>query len=184
MHRIEILEDLIFNIDHKTLSGAVWTIVDAARDEQIYGYLSRSPAQNYCLYDGDTTDLFDVAPYLVPLAPGLDITHWVLDHWGKSWGIFLRCGRSLNTLIMHLRQHTFVYNEKKERFYFRYYDPRVLRILLPTLDAAKIEAFFGPVTHFLAENHAADALLSYSRSQGRLEQVALPLKNNAFWQQT
>ena len=55
--------------------------------------------------------------------------------------------------------------------YFRYYDPRVLRIFLPTCSAAQLKQMFGPVDAFLAESDAGDAVGIYRLSGEELSSV-------------
>lgn len=173
------LEASLFNTSARHPKTSTWAILDAARDERIYGDLVLSNVKMRCLFGDDcAADLVDVAAYLVPLAPRSAITRWVFSAWGKSWAIFIRSDQDSEVLKKHLQKHIFVYDENKRRSYFRYYDPRVLTSLLPTFDADSLERFFGPVTHFLAENHLADALLSFSRSNGRLYRQTLPLRND------
>lgn len=171
-----MLEKLLFNPFSQELRLSTWAVLDAARDEQVYGYLARSDAKTHCLLSGDNAaELVDVAPYLVELSPGSAITNWVLSNWGKSWGIFIKTDRDADKLRKHLHQQTFVSDENGRDFYLRYYDPRVLVSLLPTFNTGDMEAFFGPVSHYFAENHTADALLSFSRANGRLHRHVLPL---------
>jgi hypothetical protein len=53
---------------------------------------------------------------------------------------------------------------------FRFYDPRVLRIFLPTCNAQEVFQFFGPVVNsYLAENDDANILLQFSKGEQGLE---------------
>lgn len=176
MIRTSALEKLLFTPYSHQLRLSTWAVLDAARDEKIYGHLNRASATTYCLLPGDNAEeLADVAPYLVQLSQGSAITGWVLSNWGKSWGIFIKTDEDADKLRQHLYQQTFVSDDKGRGFYLRFYDPRVLISLLPTFSADSMESFFGPVTYFLTENKTADALLSFRRADGRLHQQSLPL---------
>jgi hypothetical protein len=179
MTRTNTLEKLLFDTYSQELRLTTYAVLDAAQDEQIYGYLARSDAKTHCLLSGDNAaELADVAPYLVQLSHGSAITNWILSNWGKSWGIFVKTGQDADRLKQHLHQQTFAYDEKGIGFYLRYYDPRVLSGLLPTFSAANLEAFFGPVSHYYAEDPMADALLSFSRANGHLRKYVLPLQED------
>jgi hypothetical protein len=69
-----------------------------------------------------------------------------------------------------------VYSPEAKPMYFRYYDPRVLRIYLPTCNAQELATVFGPVTSFVLEDADASTLLRLSSSEGALQvqKVALP----------
>ena len=60
--------------------------------------------------------------------------------------------------------------------YFRFYDPRVLRIFLPTCDAAQLKEFFGPVAHFICEDEDPAFGLVFSLEQGKLKTEKVPVK--------
>ena len=65
--------------------------------------------------------------------------------------------------------------EDGRELYFRFYDPRVLRIFLPTCNAAETATFFGPVGQFLVEAQDAETLLRFSLLRGALARESLPL---------
>ncbi len=44
---------------------------------------------------------------------------------------------------------------------FRYYDPRVLRVYLPTCLAPELRTVFGPVRRFLLESEDPALMLEY-----------------------
>ncbi len=52
--------------------------------------------------------------------------------------------------------------------YFRFYDPRVLRIFLPTCDRSQILEFFGPVKIFICEDEDPEHILLFSHQNGEL----------------
>ena len=45
-----------------------------------------------------------------------------------------------------------------ERVYFRFYDPRVLRVYLPTCSSSELKGVFGPVGRFVVEGPEGQAL--------------------------
>ena len=45
-----------------------------------------------------------------------------------------------------------VYNEDGKPLYFRFYDPRVFRVYLPTCNESELEIIFGPVSRYLVES--------------------------------
>ncbi len=113
-----------------------------------------------CLFRGKLApDMAQVAPYLVKLELESDFAEWVVaTGWGQHWGTFVSSRQGFRKLRNHLRGLSMVYRRDGTPLYFRYYDPRVLRIFLPTCSPAQLKQMFGPVDAFLAENEAADAV--------------------------
>ena len=68
-----------------------------------------------------------------------------------------------------------VYDDKGKPLYFRYYDPRVLRVYLPTCNASELETVLGPVSHFILEDDNGNAMIRYSRLRGQLTQNTVRL---------
>ena len=103
----------------------------------------------------------------------LDLAIRLLDEgWGQSWGVFLKIGDASN-LRHHLRKLLKVRDEAGRHLIFRFQDPRVLRVYLPTCHVDELRQFFGPVTAFLAESASADALVEYSFDKRVLRQQVL-----------
>jgi hypothetical protein len=60
-----------------------------------------------------------------------------------------------------------VQTEAGEKLYFRFYDPRSLRVLLPTLTLTEQQRFLGPVKRWLVEDGNEGELLEYVPESGR-----------------
>jgi hypothetical protein len=151
----------------------IYAILDAARDPRIYQGIRHDSPEAYCsLYRGEQAEeLQEVAPYLVRLHPETPLTRWLIDlGWGESWGIFLESSASMRELRRHFRRFLMVYDEEGKPLYFRYYDPRVLRLYLPTCNGAELHMLFGPVDRYCAESEDGAMLLEYRRIDGQLRQ--------------
>ena len=131
----------------------VWAVLDGARDRRIFSAVDRTSQDKCCLYAGDLPwQLQMAAPYLVQLDKDDRLTRYLLEHgWGNSWGVFFRSETSLKNLRHHLRGFLRVRDEAGNRLLFRYYDPRVLRVYLPTCNRAELGTVFGPIERFLIE---------------------------------
>jgi hypothetical protein len=53
---------------------------------------------------------------------------------------------------------------------FRYYDPRVLSVYLPTCNPEEVTSLFGPVSRFLMESDGVAAMLMFENKSGTLSQ--------------
>jgi hypothetical protein len=147
----------------------VWAVLDGARDRKIYGALISSAQEQVCLYRGDLSwQLALAAPYLVELDREDKLTNQILDAWGQSWGIFVHSTTSMTRLHKHLRRFLRVRDEHGNPLLFRYYDPRVLRLYLPTCRPDELRTFFGPVERFVCESIDGDEMLEFTVAAGKL----------------
>lgn len=148
----------------KGISDAIWpeslplhvkvfAILDGAQDARISYEMDSTFCEHDCLYAGNLPlELQRAAPYVVQLDRDDRLTRWVLENgWGRNWGVFLRTEIGLKNLRKHLRGFLRVKDERGNRLVFRYYDPRVLRVYLPTCTPSELQTVFGPIESFLAE---------------------------------
>ena len=153
-------------------SRDVWMIVDCARDQKrIFRFLLSSHLEQSCLYSGPLAPAMEMAaPYLLQLEPENEETRRLIElSWGNSWGIFLRSSTNLVKLRKHLRNFLIVQNSSGGRMVFRYYDPRILRVYLPTCTSEELRTVFGPVEFFWTENPTGqDRMLEFQYSAGKL----------------
>jgi pSer/pThr/pTyr-binding forkhead associated (FHA) protein len=132
----------------------LYALLDAARDPEVLATLRSSGEVYYSLYDGAEGESLDpVAPYLVQLHAQSPLTHTLVrEHWGKSWGVFLWALADFKAVRRQLRRFLMVQDAKGKDMYFRFYDPRVLRVFLPTCTPAEVADFYGPINAFLIES--------------------------------
>jgi hypothetical protein len=81
----------------------------------------------------------------------------------------------MGTLRQHLRTFLRVTNQRGRRLIFRYYDPRVMRVYLPTCMPAELRSVFGPIRCYLMESPDADAVLRFERENDQLKFNSLPI---------
>lgn len=148
----------------------VFAVLDAARDERIYPAVLGCGLPYACLFTGDLPrELLETAPYLVRLEREAAFTDALLERgWGESWGIFASTTAGIEELRRHFRGFHRVEDERGKRLIFRWYDPRVLRVYLPTCTPAELRAFFGPVYLYSMEDEEPGALLHCHRDAGAL----------------
>jgi len=154
----------------------LFALLDAARDERIVQLLSGSPEEVRSLYEGNAaSELANVAPYLLNLPDGSPwLETLVAAGWGKSWGIYLTSAQPFPEVRKHLRRFLLVELEEGKQVYFRFYDPRVLRIFLETAIPAEINGFFGPVASYLSESEDGQTLIKYAAGPRGLEVTSFP----------
>jgi hypothetical protein len=154
-----------------------FAVLDGASVPGLLGQLNGDTApESVCLYSGELApDVAAAAPYLVRLKPESPFTDWILtEGWGKHWGIFAITKADLVKVRKPFRTFLMVKSPEGRQLYFRYYDPRVLRVYLPTCNAQEAAYIFGPVMHYLLEAEPT-ALLCFSQGEGRpqVEQIRL-----------
>lgn len=151
-------------------SEKLFAVLDGARDSKVFGAVDASYQDKYCLYSGDkrwpgddlSWDLVGISPYLVEMEKGTDLTHFVLRNgWCENWGVFCRSDASIGTLRNHLRGLLVVRSESKRKMMFRFYDPRVLRMYLPTCTASELRTVFGPVNAFVVPGADPSTAVEY-----------------------
>jgi hypothetical protein len=118
--------------------------------------------------------LSGVAPYIFQINTGDTIDEWYFEKgWGDSWGVILFSGENLKYLAKHFRNFLIVKTEEGEELYFRFYDPRVLRIFLPTCDQQQLKEFFGPVDYFICEDEDPMFGLVFDLDHGKLNTIRI-----------
>jgi Domain of unknown function (DUF4123) len=152
----------------------IWMIADAARDRRIYSLILSCHLDHSCLYTGAPPELENVAPYLIRLDYQYRDTYKFLEQgWGNSWGILLRCDARMERIRSHLRRLLTVRDARGKRMLFRYYDPRVLRIFLPTCVESELREVFGPIECFWTE--AESGMTEFQMQGSRLIERSVAL---------
>ena len=75
----------------------------------------------------------------------------------------------------HFRTYLIVHNSEAQPLYFRYYDPRVLRVYLPACNPQELATIFGPVSSYLLEAEQPNTLLRFRSASGSLVQHKIEL---------
>jgi hypothetical protein len=155
----------------------LYGVVDGARSGQLVTEaLVKHPQPLRSLFEGPSADdLRDVAPYLVEVDPdGLYLDRWA-QRWGTHSGILLVTTAQPDALRGHLRGLFAAKDEQGQEFFFRFYDPRVLRVYLPTCTPAEAAEFFGPVRQILVEDAKPDGVLLCTPSRAGVQIQRMPV---------
>ena len=162
-------------------SHPVYAVLDGARDGRICDKIEHSNVDHCCLLSGRLhPELQKAAPYLVKLPYDHQLaTLFINQGWDHHWGIFLEAATTLDALRFHLRQFLRVKDEQGRRLFFRFYDPRVLRVYLPTCTLGELLAFYGPITRFVMPGEDAAALMEFAFDGRELKVRSVPLKREA-----
>lgn len=154
---------------HFGMGDRLYGVVDASRNKELAYAAPRRYGQtiHWLFENGSGAHMLDVAPYLVPIEFKTKYPYdgsGYLDLWaralGTSSGILLIAPASTFELMSHLHDVFRVTDEDDHKYFFRFYDPRVLRTYLPTCTAGEAAEFFGPIRRILIEADAPGTILS------------------------
>lgn len=120
-------------------------------------------------------ELGDVAPYLAEFRVRSSFGDWWFEQWGRSIGVLVEAPVSLEELRSHFRTLLVVRHEDRRKYFFRFYDPRVLRVFLPNTTAIEVKRFFGPVSAFYCEGAEGNELLTFKRGRDGVSATQSPL---------
>ena len=180
LEKFQSIIDTLWPEGETLTTPQVYAVLDGARDRRIEPMIRFSRLQYECLYDGKLTPgLRTVSPYLMHLSPESTFTRDVIEKgWGNAWGIFLVAppDAGIRTIRRNLRRIHMVKDEEGRTLIFRYYDPRVLRIYLPTTNLAEAKQVFGPVKSILIEAENPNNILSCVRQGSGVKNG-----NNSSW---
>lgn len=160
-----------------------YALLDGARSPEVQAWINASGLVSRCLYIGDLDPaLARVAPYIVRLPRSAQATRALIERaWGDSWGVFLRSSASMDALHRHFRRILRVQDERGVRMLFRFYDPRVLRLYLPTCLPAELDQVFGAVELFVTESEDGGALMEFRNNRGVLVQGEVRPEKRLAW---
>jgi hypothetical protein len=145
----------------------LYGLFDAARNEQVLRLLKDSDEECESLYEGFQSRLLaQCAPYLVRLpADSLLLESMVRCGWGDGWGLYLTSRLSFKAVRRHFRHFLIVTDEVERELYFRFYDPRVLRVFLPTCTPMQAKALFEGIGTYLVEGEDTTSLIRFVREE-------------------
>ncbi len=158
----------------------LFAILDAARDIRILALLLNYKEECQSLYEGEQgATLAQVAPYLVRLGKDSPLLEaLVKEGWGKSWGVYLTTPSEFQELRHHLRRFLQVVLPSGEQVYFRFYDPRVMRVFFPTCTPEDVNQFFGPIRNYIVEDENPEKLFRFVNTGKGAEKMTITLEDH------
>lgn len=132
----------------------IYAVIDGASTKGLLGALNSNQPEYSCLFSGKLdTELAETAPYLIRLDTQAALMDWLLDGWGKHYGIYALVPNEMGfkAVRKHFRSFMVVKSPQNKPLHFRYYDPRTLRDFLPMCDKSQQNQMFGPIKLYIAE---------------------------------
>jgi hypothetical protein len=170
--RLQRLTETLWPSTDKSGEHQVHWLLDGARDPEILRLIRLSGLAHSCLFSGRLHPrLQAAAPYLVHLPAGSPATErLLLQGWGKAWGV-LTVAPAAVTLAqqrLHLKKLLRVQLEDGTVVAFRFYDPRVLNVYMPTCTDAECRVMLGPLRAFVAESNDGTRLRSFTHDEAHV----------------
>jgi hypothetical protein len=149
----------------------VYAVLDASRDSRIPAFVDASGEPYAALDAAGKVPAFVVA--LPRQARLLDVL--IKDGWSHGWGFYCTSPASLEELCAHWRSYLFLRTEDGKTVTFRFWDPRVLRALVPVMQAREAADFFGPMSRMIVESDKPEIAteLSLTPRGGRQQTLVL-----------
>ncbi len=156
----------------------LFAVLDGARDPRVHERVtSERPSDWRCLYAGPLPPALErAAPYLVRLTPGSGPLDLLLeDARGESVGVLVASpeGVDIDRLRRHFRRFLKATGPDGRTLIFRYYDPRVLRVYLPTCNRDELGILFGSVVSRYIVEQRDGTLRAYAHAGDRLTVEAI-----------
>lgn len=141
-------------------SGHLFAIVDSCRVPFAPKKAAEIGEERAISLYRETTDqgFWDVAPYLFIV--DLEVLDWVSEIGAtEGWGVFIVSKANIGALRHHFRHFLKVQAPAGEIWYFRFYDPRVLKPFISACTSQELAIFFGSVAAYgIREPQAESAL--------------------------
>lgn len=159
-----------------------YSILDGARMLEKLTQAKELNTDSVSLYAGLPLEVLEsISPYIFFLQPGNGLNKMLVEEgWGKSWGIYVCTNADGEVLYHHFRKFITVFTDKGKELYFRFYDPRALRIFLPTCNESQLIEFFGPVDSFIMEDKDMEYALEFRLQERKL--IANRIKKTAWFE--
>ncbi len=129
----------------------VFAILDASRDSRIRAFLESS-GEKYVTLDSPGGPL----AFLVALPADARLVHVLIkDGWGQGWGFYGTSKLDLEHVRSHFARFVILRAGSGEEITLRFWDPRVIRALVPAMSPQEAAAFFGPCERIVVEAEEA-----------------------------
>lgn len=139
---------------YQTLQGAMpeqdailYGLVDTAAHDGLYDALMNEPAASHvlCLFDGVAGIRYArVAPYVFVIHPQSALAQrWLDAYWSSPVGLFVTTALAPDKCRRHFKTLLHVELPGKQQALFRFYDPRVMERMMPTLQPGQRGDLFG-----------------------------------------
>jgi hypothetical protein len=161
--------------------GFLFALLDST-DQILVPYKAKllGPSKAISLFSGTAKEQYwAIAPYLFQV--DAEILEWlVAELWKEPWGIFALSKSNFEELRLHFKKFLLVQLPDGKVWFFRYYDPRILKTYLPVCQPWELQKFFGPVRAF-ATGGGKEEKPPVLQSAGRLASSSPPSQQEGMY---
>jgi pSer/pThr/pTyr-binding forkhead associated (FHA) protein len=152
----------------------LYAIVDGAQAFELAFAARLMGHELYTLFSGELAEsAAHVGPCLVAIGePSALLQQWV-EKMGSNAGVLFESTAEVDRLCAHLRTIFVATDEEGQEYFFRFYDPRVLRAFLPTCRLDELREFFGPIDSWIAETRDGSAFTVSSLTESGLSERSI-----------
>jgi len=134
----------------------VFAVVDPSRDSRIPTFLDAGGEAHLTLGE---------SAFLVALPAGSRLGHVLIkDGWGRGWGFYATSTNSMEQVHSHFAGFVNMRSSTGAAITLRFWDPRVLRAMIPVMPPGEAEAFLGPCGRILVEAEKSEMALELCRT--------------------
>jgi len=163
-------------LDQAPKGSKTYALMDYALDSTIYPTVTASgcPAQN--LYaETWQAGLNDIAPHLVELDPKSPFSSELLGwDWYGNWGYFVQSSASLSDVATPFQDMAVAILPDGQETFFRFVDPRVIRVFLPKLTTQSLKPIFNTANRLVVPtpdiHGETEGAIVYTLKNGTLTQ--------------
>lgn len=157
--------------------GKLYGVLDCAIDPSLYEHAVRlEPEWAVCLFERVVDRVRRASPWLVELSPSDPLSRaWRGAGWDKNWGVLLSSRADMKTVKLRLKRFTQArLPDGAGPVLFRFWDPRVLRVFLPTLEPEDAPDWFTDIDRWIAPSEDGKGSIRYSLKDGAVTAEAGP----------
>lgn len=134
----------------------------------------------YTLFTGTIAEMAAPAgPCLVVLGErSAFLRRWAKEA-GSHSGVLFESTADIAVVGAHLRSVFVATDEAGQEYFFRFYDPRVLRVFLPTCREEELREFFGPVERWIGESEDGGGFTTFTLDGPQLRVTPIAARSAA-----
>ncbi len=162
-------------------AGYLYAILDACDAPSVLAKVQELGERATSLFQGTPQEEYWAhAPYLVIADAAL--LDWIRASLSADpWGIFILANVGMAELRAHFQHFLTVQLPDGEHWFFRYYDPRVFSVYLPSSNSEELRQFFGPVRGFaLPQDDGVQLLQPAAAGESMLARVPWPIRAEQY----
>lgn len=167
----------------ETRAQGTWMfLLDAAGIDAAVNWLQRIEGIEFeCLLLGQEADVQALAPYIAVMTDPMRATAAIEAIWGRDAVVLMHTRLDISLLAAknHFRKLNIAYLPGGKAVFFRYYDPRVLRMVLPRLESNQLDVVFGAFETFIIPGDGHRLPRLFSRQAGKLTTSTVNIRMEA-----